>query len=359
MAAMSVSDATTSTKGIVQIGSGLGVTAGVVSANVATTSTPGILQVTNGSGLTLTTGTLSFTVPTYADATTSTKGILQVTNGNGLTLTSGTLSFTPSYPDATTSTKGVVQIGTGLSVTSGTVSANVATTSTQGILQVTATNGLVLTTGTLSFDPSTLPVATSSVFGVVKTGTGITNTSGTITVPVATSSTTGLVSVPSANGLSVNGSGDVAIGVATSSVFGVVKVGTSMQISSGVLNVASTYVSTSNANTFTAAQVVALSNLIDASTVDVNLSLGNVFFLSIGGNRALGTPSNPVVGGQYMFVIRQQSSGTSTLTWPSSFKFRTGQSSALSSGIPFAYDVITATYVSSGVYLCDIVKGFV
>ena len=390
-------DATTSVKGVVQIGSGLAVSAGVLSLNApdATTTSKGILQVNNGNGLSVSGGVLSYTPSTYADATTTAKGILQVTAANGLSITGGVLAMAAmSVSDATTSTKGIVQVGSGLGVTAGVVSANVATTSTQGILQVTNGSGLTLTGGTLSFngaglpvgttstpgtlqvgsglsvtsgtvsvDNTALPVATSSVKGIASFSTGLTVTAGVITLntgalPTATSSVLGLINVPTANGLSIS-AGSISLGLASTSVFGAVKVGSTLNVASGVIDIPTSYVQNNVANTFTKAQTVAINTLTDAATVTPDLSQSNVFVWTLAGNRTCGTPTNGVDGGQYTIVMKQDATGSRTITWPSStiFKFRTGQVTTLSTAAN-ATDVLTLTCIASGVYLADLVKGF-
>jgi hypothetical protein len=337
------SDATTSTKGIVQVGSGLGVSSGTLSANVATTSTQGILQVTNGNGLTLTGGTLTKT-PYYPDATASTKGILQVTNGNGLTISSGILSFTPSYPDATTSTKGVVQVGSGLSVSLGALSIPNATTSTQGILQVTNGNGLDLTTGTLSFSTAGLSVSSSTVFGPIKTGTGITNTSGTITVPVATSSTTGIVTV--GQGLSVDGSGVLSSVIATTSLYGIFKVGATLSVSTGVVDIASGFAQSTVANTWAKAQC---SSLITRSSIsgstDINPSTySDTQLWNLTGNVIISNPTTCIAGGIYTIYLKQDATGSRTASFGSYFK--TNGTITLTSTAN-AYDMLQVICISS------------
>ena len=80
-------DASTTEKGIVQIGSNLSVSSGTISVPVATTSTAGVMKV--GSNLSVSSGTVS--VP-YA--TTSTAGVIKA--GDGLSISSGVLSVSKS-----------------------------------------------------------------------------------------------------------------------------------------------------------------------------------------------------------------------------------------------------------------------
>jgi len=140
-----ISDTSKSVKGLVQVGDGLNVAGGVISVPEATVNTKGIVQV--GSGLSVVGGVVN--VNPISDATISNKGLVQV--GEGLNVTSGTISV----PDATNSTKGKIQVGSGLSVSNGTVSviptAN-ATTTTKGVMQVG--NGLSVSDGVVSVTPT-------------------------------------------------------------------------------------------------------------------------------------------------------------------------------------------------------------
>ena len=104
--------------------------------------------------------------------------------------------------EATDSAKGVVKVGTNLSISSGTVS---------------------------------VADATDSVKGVVKVGTNLSVSSGTVSVIDATTSAKGVVKVGS--NLSVS-SGTVSVADGTASVKGVAKVGTNISLSSGTISVA-------------------------------------------------------------------------------------------------------------------------
>jgi len=86
------SNATTSTPGVITVGTNLSVDgSGVLSVPAATSSTLGVVK--PGTGLTVDgSGSLNATV--IGDATTGSKGIMQV--GSGLTVSSGTVSVNPS-----------------------------------------------------------------------------------------------------------------------------------------------------------------------------------------------------------------------------------------------------------------------
>lgn len=181
-------NATTTSKGHMQVGSGLSVVDGVVSLspiNDATTSSKGLVQV--GSGITVVNGVIS--VNPTPDTTLTSKGIMQV--GEGLNVTTGIVSV----PDATSTSKGKVQIGTGLTITNGVVSTNPlpdATPTTKGLMQVgtglSVSNGLVSVTPTytnsfdidtpyadLPFGETITPVSTNTAMENYRKMTALTN----------------------------------------------------------------------------------------------------------------------------------------------------------------------------------------
>jgi hypothetical protein len=62
-------------------------------------------------------------------------------------------------------------------------------------------------------------------------------------------------------------------------------------------------------------------HVTDAATITVDASLGNDFRVTIGGNRTMGTPSNPANGEQIIFQITQGSGAPYTITWASGYQF--------------------------------------
>jgi hypothetical protein len=65
-------------------------------------------------------------------------------------------------------------------------------------------------------------------------------------------------------------------------------------------------------------QVVALT---DASTITVDASKGNVFTVTLGGNRTLGNPANPAAGQTVHFHVTQDGTGSRTLAYGGSYDF--------------------------------------
>jgi len=258
--------ASTSVKGVMQVGSGLSVTGGVVSFSGAdtTTGSKGIMQV--GSGLSVTGGVVS-----VSDATALTKGVMQV--GSGLSVTGGVVSF--SGADATTSTKGIVQIGSGLSVTGGVISVNLS---------------------------GVIPDATTSSKGIVQVGSGLAVTGGVISVPDATVGVKGAVTTADNTNIAISAGGVISVGT------NIPKLNTT--------------------NTYTAAQWVASTALTSSANITANLALSNVFTLTLAHNTTL-TPTSLGVG-KFTFIVKQNATGGFTMAFGSAFKFASGATNLIS-----------------------------
>ena len=83
------------------------------------------------------------------------------------------------------------------------------------------------------------------------------------------------------------------------------------------------------AQSFTKAQRGTPVALTDASTIAVDLSLGNNFSVTLGGNRTLGDPTNVTAGQSGVIVITQDGTGSRTLAYAGTkYKFAGGSSSA-------------------------------
>lgn len=93
-----------------------------------------------------------------------------------------------------------------------------------------------------------------------------------------------------------------------------------------------TFVGLAIAQTFTKAQRGAFVTLTDAATVAVDLSLANNFFLVLGGNRTLGTPTNPVAGQTGVISVMQDSTGSRTLAYAWPYQFAGGTAPTLTTG---------------------------
>jgi hypothetical protein len=129
-----VNAATTSSTGVVSVGTNINVSGlGAISVPAATTTSQGAVQV--GTNINVTSGTIS--VPA---ATTAAQGAVQV--GTNINVTAGTISV----PAATTAAQGAVQVGTNIQVAAGTISVLNATTAQQGVVQLNDTTNSTSTT---------------------------------------------------------------------------------------------------------------------------------------------------------------------------------------------------------------------
>jgi len=86
---------------------------------------------------------------------------------------------------------------------------------------------------------------------------------------------------------------------------------------------------TNVAQSFTKAQRGTSVALTDAATVAVDLSLGNYYTLTLGGNRTLGAPTNQTAGQSGVIVITQDGTGSRTLAYNSVYKFPGGTAPTL------------------------------
>jgi hypothetical protein len=96
----------------------------------------------------------------------------------------------------------------------------------------------------------------------------------------------------------------------------------------------------------------AVVHLTDAATIAVDASLGNDFRVTLGGNRIMGTPSNPADGEQIIFQITQGTGAPFTITWASGYEFSAGlPRPALSASaghtdlLGFVYNATTGTWL--------------
>jgi hypothetical protein len=87
--------------------------------------------------------------------------------------------------------------------------------------------------------------------------------------------------------------------------------------------------------------------IADAATINWNMDLGSVMQVTLAGNRAMAAPTNHVAGGTYTAIIKQDATGTRTLSWNAVFKFAGGSKTLTTA----ANAVDVATFVSDGTNL--------
>jgi uncharacterized YccA/Bax inhibitor family protein len=104
------------------------------------------------------------------------------------------------------------------------------------------------------------------------------------------------------------------------------------------------------AQSFTAAQRGAYVELTDGATIAINLALANNFYVTLGGNRTLGAPTNMVGGQSGIILVLQDGTGSRTLAYNSVFKFPGGTAPTLTTGANsvdlLAYHVESASRIA-------------
>lgn len=61
--------------------------------------------------------------------------------------------------------------------------------------------------------------------------------------------------------------------------------------------------------------------LTDGATITVDATLGNVYTVTLGGNRTMAAPTGPLDGQTISIYVTQDGTGSRTLTWNAAFKF--------------------------------------
>lgn len=368
---LTAKDATTTSKGVVQAGSGIQAAGGVISVLDATSLAQGVVQV--GSGFQVSSGTIS--VPL---ATAVTKGIW---TGDGTMSMSGN---TISLPDATTTSLGTIVSGQGFQITSGVLSTVNPTTTAYGTASYGA--GLTIAGGVVNFTTD----ASASVKGKVQVGSGINISSdGNAVISVQDASASNLGIIQAGTDLQVS-SGTISVNTATSSVKGVFTLGTSvtsntisptegtpeagttglrftrahagqpttpgvvregdtnnLQIVNGVINTGSNVPLKNAFNMYSAAQIC---QKITYTSTD--WSLGNQVELILTSNiTSVPAPTNATAGQVLTLILRQDATGGRTLTgWNSVYKFQNGVAPTLSTAAN-AVDILTILCKSSTEFL--------
>jgi hypothetical protein len=75
-----------------------------------------------------------------------------------------------------------------------------------------------------------------------------------------------------------------------------------------------------------------VTTLTDGATITPDFSLNNVFTVTLGGNRAMANPTNPISGQSGSIFIVQDATGGRTLTWGSNWEWPSGSAPTLSTG---------------------------
>jgi hypothetical protein len=83
--------------------------------------------------------------------------------------------------------------------------------------------------------------------------------------------------------------------------------------------------------------------LTDAATINTDTSTSNTFTVTLGGNRTLANPTNLRSGFTYMWIVKQDATGSRTLTYGTAFTWPGGVAPTLTTAAN-AVDLITAVY---------------
>lgn len=293
--------------------------------------------------------TITFVRPTYTDVDT-----LTAAQFNACTAASATVA------DATTSTLGVIKLAGGLDGTGETpvvraghitlarmadmATDNLIGRSTGGtgapeLIPCTAVGRSVIAAadaaairtvlglGTLATQSATITSVGNSIItaadaAAVRTVLGL----GTL----ATQSTTlGTIATQNANSVSITGG----------SVTGI----TDLAIADGGTAASTAVLARANLNKGETA-------LSDGTNIATDCSLGNVFSVTLGGNRTLSNPTNHVAGATYLWIIRQDGGGNRTLAYGTAFKFPGGVVPTLSTAAG-AVDILSGVSDGTNLYV--------
>lgn len=179
--------------------------------------------------------------------------------------------------------------------------------------------------------PATGPADTAKVLGVVQASPLVTGWVG---------GGGGSGTVTQVNGVNPDGSGHVTLAAAdvgaasTGALTAEATARASADTALGAAKVAKA------GDTMTGALAPSVIALTDAATIAVNAAPGNLFTVTLGGNRTFGAPANPVSGQAITMLIRQPASGG---PWTPSFASGTGGYSFGSSSVPLWSTAANAT----------------
>ena len=355
--------ASASQKGTVQVGSGFAINGGVLSRNGAGIDASGVAKgvVKIGANISINYGTISIPYATdtvagvapidnsnfYKDPATQTlfphaahpalygmvfgwsndfylngEGKLSLNNPNLTTIASDTVlgnvkiganlymtgdNQLTLVRDADTSNKGLVSVGSGLTVTSGVLSAELASDSQWGLACVGDPTATLISYNTTPISAPGLPEDGSSGLRFRRCDTAAQNLA-----------YAGVVRSANMNNISIN---------------------------NGVLDVGINIAKKNTANIFTKAQVTAKQTF-----VDTDWSRGNVIELTMTSNiTSVPAPINATAGQIMNLIVRQDATGGRTLTgWNSVYKFN---GTLTLSTAPNAVDIITIICKSSTEFL--------
>lgn len=252
----------------------------------------GVTTLATTAGITAGTTLVATTTVTAGTGVIATTGGVTATAGN-IVATAGNISATVGSVAAATT----VTAGTNLVATAGSVSA--ATT-------VTAGTNLVATAGSVS-------AATT-----VTAGTNVVATAGSVSAATTVTAGTGVTATT--GGVTATAGNIVATAGNISATVGSMSAGTTVTAGTNLVATANTVTPKLNSYPVGTA-VLALS---DGANIATNAVDNNKFSVTLGGNRTLDNPTNLVLDGWYAWEITQDGTGTRTLAYGTTFRFRGG-----------------------------------
>lgn len=302
---LSAVTSTASVPGIARLGTGLISTGDTVSLNLtgldATTTSKGFVQV--GDGFSVTAGTIAARIPTSLLL-----GTVQITNTNtstGLYVSNEVLNVRPANFLDTTTRAGIVQVGQGFTLSNGAIGCDIATTTSPGLFRGDNTT-IDVVDGILQ-----LPTATITRLGGVRVGTGFTvDATGVLSKPdatVATSTSVGLVQ-PASTNFTVAGDGTLSLS-------------------------ATDYARTDISQDYSTSLSYTPNIITGATgTITIDLNISNIIVVEMIGNVTLDF-TNYGTGGLYQLILRN-TSATTSYTWsiPAAWNSNTNKSASLAAG---------------------------
>ena len=119
---------------------------------------------------------------------------------------------------------------------------------------------------------------------------------------------------------------------------------------SSVTNPTLTGTTTANNLVVSGAAYQAIDSLTDNATIQIDMSLGNNFNVTLGGNRTLGNPTNLNPGQSGIVYVSQDATGSRTLAYSSYWRFPSGTAPTLSTAAntvdALAYSVRTTSNIA-------------
>lgn len=281
-------------------------------------------------------GTLTITPSTCTiDGQTS----LSLTTGQGVTIVSDGTNYLSirgaggyTLPIASATVLGGVKVGSGLSIDGG------------GVLSASGSSPSTSTLTDFAQDTGTTTGLTYGYqAGRIREGATTTNVAaGTVAL---TASTTNYVEISGAGVVSANTTGFTSGRYPMATVVTGVSTITTVTDKRGVIAV-SAGVQLGAINVYTKNQSVSPVALTDGVNIAVDASLSNNFKVTLGGNRTLDNPTNLTDGMVLNFVIKQDATGSRTLAYGTKYDFGSAGTPVLSTGAN-KIDFISAYYDSA------------